>query len=173
MKIDEQLERAGIKGGTWVDAGCGTGAYTFALADHATKVIGIDISLREIDILKEHINKFSNHYIHKHNAKIETRIQDFNESHWLEELVDGVIFTFSLHYQKDRHLPLRAAWNQLKPGGMVIIIDYDRTDPVPWIPIPFPFKEAIKVVRESGFTNTTPRHLDERFYILSAEKRNN
>ncbi len=52
------LEKAGINGGTWIDAGCGQGAYTIPLAMLVDVVIAIDQN-------SGHLNNLLFHYIIK------------------------------------------------------------------------------------------------------------
>lgn len=135
----EQLLAACINGDIWVDAGCGTGTYTFPLSKIVSYVIAFDNNKRNIERLNQKI---------KSENKIETYIHDFNDPNWPASEVDGVLFAFSLHYHPEPERAVQNAFNTVKQGGEIVIIDYTSGFVVPWVPNPIPIKK-IQLIIES------------------------
>lgn len=157
-----QLKLCEIKGGIWVDAGCGHGTYTFPLAQIASKVIAIDNDIRNINSLKSQINK--NKLIN-----IEVFQQDFNSTLY-HSLVDGVLFAFSLHYQHSILDPIKIAYQQLNSGGKILIFEYSQSDPLPWVPYPKPISRIRSILIEIGFSSVKKIYENHRYYILRGSK---
>ena len=115
QQIATMLKRCDIQGGLWIDAGCGNGTFTFPLATLADQVIAIDKNPNNLSYLKSKILTEKN---------IIPQQVDFNNSKWYEQLVDGILFGFSLHYHPIHQIALSHAFNQLKKGRTIIIIEY-------------------------------------------------
>ena len=158
QQIATMLKRCDIQGGLWIDAGCGNGTFTFPLATLADQVIAID----------------------KNPNNLIPQQVDFNNSKWYEQLVDGILFGFSLHYHPIHQIALSHAFNQLKKGRTIIIIEYASETPVSWVPYPLPEKKLISILTELSFINIQlVESLSSRrkstfwnnaSYILKAEK---
>ncbi|MFW9998043.1 MAG: class I SAM-dependent methyltransferase [Candidatus Odinarchaeota archaeon] len=159
----KQLQACGISGGTWVDAGCGWGAYTLPLSTLASKVIAIDKNRSNVSYLKN---------LPSLPGNIEIHTKDFNSEHFCDEPVNGVLFAFSLHYQLDPDLPLKNAYRQVISGGTIIVIDYTRTKPVPWVPYPLPRKEVVNLLESIDLTQVETVFENKRFYIVRSRKIN-
>ena len=157
-----QLKLCEIKGGTWIDAGCGYGTYTFPLSQIASKVIAIDNDVRNIESLKTQIKK-------NKRLNIEVIQQDFN-SRLYHSTVDGVLFAFSLHYQHAALVPIKIAYQQLNLGGKILIFEYSRSEPLPWIPYPKPISRITSILIEIGFSSIKKIYENHRYYILRGAK---
>ncbi|PWI47452.1 hypothetical protein CEE45_11590 [Candidatus Heimdallarchaeota archaeon B3_Heim] len=171
QQIVDLLKQCNIQGGLWVDAGCGNGTYTFPLATFAGQVIAIDRNINNLSYLKSKISTEKN---------IITQQIDFNKPIWYNQLVDGILFGFSLHYHPVPQIALTNAFNQLITGGTIIIIEYASENPVSWVPHPLSMKKLISLLKEISFTNIQPVEIlpsrrmsaywDNASYILKAEK---
>jgi ubiquinone/menaquinone biosynthesis C-methylase UbiE len=142
-RVSEQLRVCKIKGGVWIDAGCGTGTYTIPLATLASRVIALDKNSRDIELLKKQMSGQTN---------IKPMLLDFNR-YSFNEKVDGILFAFSLHYTKDPKKALTNAFNHIKKGGRILIIEYSRKKPVSWVPFPQQKEKLINVLVNIGFRN--------------------
>lgn len=171
QQIVNLLKRCNIQGGIWVDSGCGNGTYTFPLATFADQVIAIDRNINNLSYLTSKISTEKN---------IITQQIDFNEPIWYNQLVDGILFGFSLHYHPVPKIALTNAFNQLINRGTIIIIEYASETPVSWVPHPLPMKKLIFLLKKLSFTNIQPvetlpsrrksAYWDNTSYILKAEK---
>ncbi len=144
QQIIDQLNRCKIQGGVWIDAGCGNGTYTFPLATLVDNVIAIDKNSNDLSYLNSRITTETN---------ILTKQIDFNSSKWFDQLVDGILFGFSLHYHPIPQIAIKNAFNQLKSGGIIIIVDYTSETPVSWIPHPLPLVKLNPLLRDLPFTD--------------------
>jgi ubiquinone/menaquinone biosynthesis C-methylase UbiE len=171
QQIVKMLKKCNIKGGTWIDAGCGNGTFTFPLATLTDNTIAIDKNKNNLSYLKSKLSSETN---------IFTQQADFNEPNWYNQLVDGIFFGFSLHYHPVHKIALINAFNQLKEGGIVIIFEYDSKTPVSWVPYPLHRTKLTSLLLKLSFVNiqlveTLPSRRKSVFwnnssYILKAEK---
>ncbi|MFX1284259.1 MAG: class I SAM-dependent methyltransferase [Promethearchaeota archaeon] len=152
---------SGISGGVWIDAGCGRGTYSFPLAMLASQVIAIDKDPYDISFLKTHLPQ---------KSKITVFKKDFTKDHLSHDLVDGVLFGFSLHYSPNPIKAIINAFNHLKPSGKIIIFEYTHEVPLPWVPFPIPKRELISLLEKTGFQEITIIFNNTRFYIVRGKK---
>ncbi|MHA2363051.1 MAG: class I SAM-dependent methyltransferase [Candidatus Hodarchaeales archaeon] len=157
-KILNQLKLCNFtKKEIWIDAGCGDGTYTLPLASLVSYVIAIDKNHHYIDKLKKNTNLTNINFI----------IRDFYKEKLYHSMVDGVLFAFSLHYNKKPLIALENAVNNLKdPLGSIIIIDYTSKIPKPWVPYPITKNSAEQVLMKTGIKKIKIIFDNRRFYIL-------
>ncbi len=160
-KILKQLKKCGISNGLWIDAGCGRGAYTFPLATLVTQVIAIDKNSYDISFLKSNLPSVTN---------ITVQEMDFNQDLPHLEMVDGILFGFSLHYELTLSRALNNAFNQLKSKGKIIIFEYIQQEPLPWVPFPVSKTKLIELLSKIGFHKVDTIFQDRRFYIVQGIK---
>ncbi|MFW9904094.1 MAG: class I SAM-dependent methyltransferase [Candidatus Thorarchaeota archaeon] len=160
-RIQEQLQLCGISRGVWIDAGCGRGTYTFPLATLTSLVIAIDNNPLNTSFLKAQL---------PHPTNIIVNQKDFTKDKLHSNLVDGILFGFSLHYQPNPRKAIRNAFNYLKPRGRVVIFEYTREDPLPWVPFPVPKKKLILLLKKTGFNEIETKFDDSRFYIILGKR---
>ncbi len=151
----------GISKGVWIDAGCGRGTYTLPLAKLASQVIAIDKNPYDISFLKAKLSSPVN---------IVALEKDFNQEPLFYDLVDGVLFGFSLHYEHSPTKALQNAFNQLKSNGIIIIFEYTHEKPLPWVPYPVPKSLSINLLEKIGFREIETILQDSRFYIIRGKK---
>lgn len=75
----------------WADFGCGSGAFTLALAHHLKPKIQIIAIDKDSSSLKEIPNQFN-------NIPIEKKCKNFTELYFLSNSLNGVLMANSLHY---------------------------------------------------------------------------
>jgi ubiquinone/menaquinone biosynthesis C-methylase UbiE len=129
----------GVAGGVWADLGSGTGAFTFALAERlgpSGRIYSVDQDQRALREQKERLEHLSAHAPGS-LPEIEIILADFTDVPPLPEL-DGVLFANSLHFQRDACAVVRVLSHLLKPGGRVLVVEYDVRRASPWVPYPLP-----------------------------------
>lgn len=164
----QNLLKANISGGTWIDAGCGQGAYTIPLSSLADSVLAIDQNSSNLRSLQ---NKLTRLRI----ANITTRQADFRDLKlYGEGDFNRILFTFSLHYSSNLSF-LRNILNLKKDQDdfKIVIIEYTRTIPVPWVPYPCPIHKIIQLVAESDNYEVETKYQNNRFYIVEIKKKRN
>lgn len=145
----------------WIDAGCGRGTYTFPLATLASQVIAVDNDPYNTSFLKAQL---------PHPTNIIVSQKDFTKDQLHSDIVDGILFGFSLHYQPNPTNAIKNAFNHLKPNGNIVIFEYTREDPLPWVPFPLPCKKIELLLGQNGFTNLEVISQNVRFYIIRGKK---
>jgi ubiquinone/menaquinone biosynthesis C-methylase UbiE len=156
-------------GGVWADLGSGTGAFTLALADligPTGEIYSVDKdrgSLREQErAMRARFPGVTVHYL----------AADF--SHKLElPPLDGVVMANSLHYQRDKDAVLQMVRGYLRPGGRLLLVEYNADRGNPWVPYPLSYSTWEAVARRNGFAETRllarvpSRFLNEMYSALS------
>jgi SAM-dependent methyltransferase len=148
------LIRNGIPGpgGTWADFGSGRGAFTLALAD----LLGPTAQLWSIDrdtrALRDQQATFQARFPHTH---LHTHVADFSHPLDLPPL-DGALMANSLHFLRDaeKATALGLIRGYLRPGGRLIIVEYNTDRGNPWVPHPFSYATWEILARRNGFTAT-------------------
>ncbi|HVC76774.1 MAG TPA: class I SAM-dependent methyltransferase [Candidatus Micrarchaeaceae archaeon] len=139
------LLRDGVsaKGGRWADLGAGDGAFTFALAD----LIGLGAQITAIDRDSGALKRLASVPA---RAQIETVVADFTHPLNLSAL-DGVVMANSLHFVRDKPPVLAAVRDLLRPGGTLIVVEYETDTGNPWVPHPFSFRTWEGMAASAGF----------------------
>ena len=148
-----RLLRAGIPGpgGVWADIGAGRGAFTLALAD----LVGPDATIHAVDRdrsalaqLQRALNsRFPAVTVHGHHA-------DFTQPLDLPPL-DGIIMANALHFIRDKCPVVQALHDTLRPGGRLILVEYDADRGNRWVPYPLTYATWAALAARCGFTQTT------------------
>lgn len=114
-------------GGVWADFGAGEGNFTLALRE----MVGAKTVIYAIDR--------DNHDLSKLEARVGGEVHlihaDFTQPLNLPAL-DGVIMANALHFVRDQTATLRQIYEYLKPGGQLILVEYDFKLPRPYVPHP-------------------------------------
>lgn len=135
------------QGGRWADFGSGDGAFTLALRDLA----GPDVEIYSIDQdntrLAAQEMEFTKHFP---DTKITFLHEDFTKPLHLLPL-EGIIMANSLHYVKQQTNFLPNLQTYLKPGGKLVLVEYNIDTPNPWVPYPLSFKTFEHLTKTSNF----------------------
>ncbi|MBL8063894.1 MAG: class I SAM-dependent methyltransferase [Anaerolineales bacterium] len=154
------------EGGSWADLGAGSGAFTFALREVAGSTASIHVVDKDRSSLSQLEREFQSRFGSIENLHIHTG--DFSRPLDLPPL-DGVIAANSLHYFKNKVKVLQHIKSLLKPGGKLIVIEYNVDSGNPWVPYPFSFPTFRKLALDSGFAEprllaTHPSRFLREFY---------
>ncbi len=162
------LQKANISGGTWIDAGCGQGAYTIPLSSLVDSILAIDQNSSNLRSLQNKLTRL-------HITNISTKEADFRDTTiYKSGVFNNVLFTFSLHYTSD--LSFLQDILRLKKDQMnfkIIIIEYTRTSPVPWVPHPCPLHKLEQLVAKLDDYEIKNKYENNRYYIAEITKRSN
>ena len=125
----------------WVELGAGEGNFTRALASllgSNAHVLAIDRDARALRSI---------------GGGFETRVADFTKPLDLHDL-DGVLMANSLHFVRDKRPVLEAVRTMLRPGGRLIVVEYETDRGNPWVPHPFSFATWKRLATDAGFAGT-------------------
>ncbi len=165
------LLRDGIPktGGVWADLGSGTGAFTLALAD----LIGPTGQIYTVDKDRNALGEQEKAMRARFPATgIHTYLADFTHRLDLPPL-DGVVMANSLHYVRDKSTMLRLVRTYLRPGGRLILVEYNTDRGNMWVPYPLSYSTWEALVRQNGFggarllTTRPSRFLTEIYSAMS------
>jgi ubiquinone/menaquinone biosynthesis C-methylase UbiE len=105
-------------GGSVLEVGCGTGRNLL----HLSRAVGPEGRVYGVDISEGMLAK-ARALCEKTARTNITLIQSDASEYELPEPVDGAIFSLSYAVMRDRKQALRHAWNQLKLGGRIVMLD--------------------------------------------------
>jgi ubiquinone/menaquinone biosynthesis C-methylase UbiE len=143
------LIRDGVVGGGrhWLELGAGEGAFTLALADvlgPGGSILATDRDVRVLGMAAAAVrHRFP-------ETELETRAFDFTDGIPYGPF-DGVLAANTLHFVADRDPTLRAIRFAIRPGGRLLIVEYDADRGNPWVPHPFSFDRWRTEAIEAGY----------------------
>jgi len=144
------LIRDGVVPGEWADLGSGSGAFTLALAD----LLGPGARIHSVDrdggVLRRQREAFERRFP---DAVVDYRRADFTKSLDLPPL-DGVVMANSLHFVRDKAPVLERIHGLLKPGGRLLLVEYDGDRGNPWVPHPLSYATWERLAATCGFDRT-------------------
>ncbi len=143
------LIRGGVPttGGTWADLGAGTGNFTWALAEllgPTATIYALDRDARAIAAQERRLRD------EPPAATVIPRQADVLRPPGLPPL-DGILAANLLHFVRDQVGLLRRLRSELRPGGRLLVVEYEQALPIPWVPHPLPLSRLVAVAREAGF----------------------
>jgi len=147
-----RLLSPGVDGetGRWADLGSGDGAFTLALADclggkgEITSVDKDEAALsRQQNLMQAQFPHLQVHYLHA----------DFSKSLPLAGL-DGIVMANSLHFLREKESTLELIGGYLRPGGRLIVVEYNQDRGNFWVPYPFSYPTWESIARRVGFQDT-------------------
>jgi hypothetical protein len=68
--------------------------------------------------------------------------------------LDGIVMANTLHFQRAKEGALALALGYLKPGGRLLLVEYNADRGNMWVPYPFSYATWEKLAIASGFVNT-------------------
>lgn len=147
-----RLIREGVAGGgnVWADLGSGSGAFTLALADllgPGGHIYSVDRDARALREQRETLQaRFP-------AVALEQRVADFTHPLDLPPL-DGVVMANSLHFQRRKEPVLALVRGMLKPGGRLVLVEYNADRGNTWVPHPLAYPTWEKLALDNGFVGT-------------------
>ena len=137
-------------GGTWLELGSGSGAFTLALAD----VLGPAGTIHSVDRDRGALAEQARAVEARFPAtRLQQRTADFTRPLGMSGM-DGVLMANSLHFVKDKHPVLELVRGYLKPGGAFVLVEYDADRGNHWVPYPISYATWLGAAPGSGFIGT-------------------
>ena len=147
-----RLLRKGVPepGGVWADLGSGSGAFTLALAD----LLGASGHIHSVDKDRRALGE-QEQAMHSLFPSVtgEFLVADFTCSLALPPL-DGIVMANSLHYIRDKGALLQRIHAYLKPGGRLLLVEYNVDRGNLWVPYPLSYPTWEGLARQNGFSHT-------------------
>jgi len=162
-------------GGTWADLGAGEGVFTRALVHHlgeGARIYAVDRDARALDELAR--------WSAGAGADVVTVKADFTQPFELpglrDERLDGILLANALHFVRDPERVLERLGDRLRPGGRLVLVEYDRRRGNPWVPHPIPIARLPALLAAAGFsepriTATRPSRYGGNVYVAAADRR--
>lgn len=146
------LIREGIPeaGGIWADFGSGSGAFTLALADclgPGGQITSIDKSQHA---LREQEQAMNGRFPQTHVTYLTA---DYTRPLDLPPL-DGILIANALHFQRHKDGVVQQLYSYLRPGGQLIVVEYNVDRGNMWVPHPFSFPTWQTIASRNGFVET-------------------
>lgn len=137
-----------LEGKTVADIGTGSGYFAFPIAKKAAKVIAIDIDQRFLDYIT-HKKQMQNV-----GANIETRMTVPDSPALKTDEADVVLIVDTLHHIGNRIEYLKKLRNDLRKGGVLVIVDFkkEKTPPGPRVELRLSQEQVESELKSGGFT---------------------
>lgn len=148
------IEEAGLNAESpekWIDLGCGSGLFSYALAELLPK----DSQVLMVDKVNQAPIKSPVGGVHLEFLQI-----DFSEQKLPDDKYDGILMANSLHYVEHKKLFIEKLKDHLSENGRLIIVEYDTDNVNPWIPYPITLRQLEKLFKVAGFKSV--RKIGER-----------
>ena len=149
--IHRGVEHAGPR---WLELGSGDGAFTTALAD----VLGPGGSIEAVDRDGGGLRAAAAAVADRFPAvRVTPNLADFTRG-LPDGPFDGVLAANSLHFVADRRAVLARIRVVLRPGGRLLVVEYDANTGNPWVPHPFSFGSWRSEAADAGFDQVELLH---------------
>jgi len=128
----------------WADLGCGTGLFTFALAnllETGSTIYAWDKANIPLSDLP------TPHDIHIKHGQL-----DFVEDELPISELDGILMANSLHYVSEKLAFIKKTATHLQSEGAFLVIEYETTRANQWVPYPVPFDALTELFQQAGFS---------------------
>jgi SAM-dependent methyltransferase len=150
------LLRDGIPepGGVWAELGSGRGAFTLALAE----LLGPAAHIYSVDKKKNALRRQEREVRERFpSSRLETITADYTRALDLPAL-DGLVMANALHFQRHKDGVLQLIYNYLRPGGRLILVEYNVDRGNFWVPHPLSYPSWERLAARNGFVGTRLLH---------------
>jgi SAM-dependent methyltransferase len=134
-------------GESWADLGAGKGTFTRALAalvGAEGRVYAVDSDRRALDALRRAGAPAG-------GAAVTVLHGDVTRPLGLPPL-DGALMANVLHFVADAGEVVARVVSQLRPGGRLVLIEYEGRRPGPWVPYPVSVARFGELAADAGLT---------------------
>lgn len=162
-------------GSQWADLGAGSGAFTLALRE----LLGPDSDIHAVDTDRPRLAELQRTWQTRFGAdtsRLHLLPADFTRPLAIPPL-DGVLMANSLHFFKEKQSLLHHVQSLLKPGGALLLVEYNVDTGNMWVPYPFSFETWRTIATKAGFSEpillaTRPSSNLRGFYSALARSQN-
>jgi SAM-dependent methyltransferase len=163
--------------GVWADIGAGDGTFTralVALLGPTSRLYAVDRDASAVAALTQWAARDAPNVIVL-QADF-TRPLTFPNLH--PSVLDGMLLANALHFVRNPSAVLACLVTHLRPGGRVVLIEYDRRRASPWVPYPIPSSRLPALGAASDLTTpvvtaTRPSLFGGTLYVAVADRRSN
>lgn len=146
-----------MTGQVWIDLGAGSGTFTTALAE----LVGVTGHVFAVDKDAAALNRISA----RKPASITILLCDFEKDSLAIDPADGILISNALHFVSDKNALFQKIRKLIKPGGRMIIVEYDTTSGNYWIPFPLSRAGLHRKAEQWGLSVTDLGVLPSRYHI--------
>jgi SAM-dependent methyltransferase len=125
-------------------------AFTLALADllgETGQIYSIDL---DAGALREQTRVLQARFP---TVRVQTVTADFTRPLDLPPL-DGIVMANALHFVRDKNPVIAQLYRYLKPGGRLLMVEYNVDRGNAWVPYPFSYSTWAELAAKHGFTET-------------------
>lgn len=166
-------DAVGRSGGVWADLGAGTGTFTRALSDllaAGSRIYAVDRDARAVRALQS----LDAHDVGIVPVRADLATSDLGAAFGVTEL-DGVLLANALHFVRDAEDTLRRIARSVRPGGRVVVVEYDQRSPSRWVPFPIAAAALRDMAAHAGLVNfrvtaTRPSAYAGTLYAAAADR---
>jgi SAM-dependent methyltransferase len=160
--------------GTWADLGAGDGTFTRALVEllgPSGRIVAVDRDARAVAAIKRWAKQSA--------PSVTALLADFADEFELPgpalTKFDGMLFANSLHFVPAAEAVLARLVARLRPGGRVVIVEYDQRNATRWVPNPIPVDRLPALVKSAGLAvpvivATRPSAFGGTLYVATAAR---
>jgi ubiquinone/menaquinone biosynthesis C-methylase UbiE len=137
----------------WADFGSGSGAFTLALAEligPTGEIYSID---RDSGALRNQERALLDRFPTRSPSSLHFLVADFTRLLDLPQL-DGAVMANALHFQREKDSVVQLIHRYLRPGGRLILVEYNVDTGNLWVPYPISFEKWERIARRNGFEDT-------------------
>ncbi|MEO5683555.1 MAG: class I SAM-dependent methyltransferase [Chitinophagaceae bacterium] len=134
----------------WADLGCGSGLFTYALANLLQKGSTVYAADKSPVILQPQRNPNKIH--------INSLLMDFTKEPFPFDRLDGILMANSLHYVADKIDFIAGIEKQLASHGVFVIVEYDTDKANKWVPYPASCKTLKTIFSRAGYNSFSKLH---------------
>ncbi|HCL25765.1 MAG: class I SAM-dependent methyltransferase [SAR202 cluster bacterium] len=149
---------------TVADVGCGPGYFTLPLAKFLIngKVIAVDVSDEMLAACQKRVDE-------ARLGNVDVLKCDEYQFPTLEQQVDGLFISVTLHHPEDRVRWLTAAKEMLRPGGWCFIVEWQahETESGPPQNARIGAQELRQIAKDSGFRFQSSLNLNSDYYVAT------
>jgi SAM-dependent methyltransferase len=158
-------------GALWADFGAGAGAFTLALRE----LLGPGSDIHAVDKDRARLAELQQAWRARFGddlSRLRLLPADFTQP--LDILpLDGALMANSLHFFKEKQPVLRHVRSFLKPGGALLLVEYNVDSGNAWVPYPLSFETWRVLAPQAGFSEprllaTTSSSFLRGFYSAAA-----
>jgi len=157
-------------GEAWADLGAGTGTFTRALVSlvgPAGRVHAVDADAGALRVIESWAARAP-------DRRVTTIRGNVARPLGLTPL-DGAVMANVLHFVADAAGVLRTVAAQLRPGGRLVLIEYEGRRPSPWVPYPVSAARLADLAPAAGFARprvvaTRPSAYGGDLYVAVTER---
>jgi ubiquinone/menaquinone biosynthesis C-methylase UbiE len=154
----------------WADVGAGDGTFTRALVE----LLGLDARIYAVDRDVRVLASLAR-WATREGANVVAVEADFTQPLELPEVMDGLVVANALHFVADAEVVLARLGALVRPGGRVVIVEYDRRRGNRWVPYPIAADRLAGVVAAAGLlapriVATRPSAFGGMMYVAAADR---